>query len=100
MLVERTRDAGARDLVFGYDWKDKDQLLRAFKKVINRYPINLASEDGYCFHSLRHSFGTWHFAAGTKPRNLMEMMGHANIATTLGYGHATDEGKQHDINNI
>ena len=70
------------------------------QKVINRYPINLASEDGYCFHSLRHSFGTWHFAAGTKPRNLMEMMGHANIATTLGYGHATDEGKQHDINNI
>ena len=64
MLIERTRDAGARDLVFGYDWKDKDQLLRAFKKVINRYPINLASEDGYCFHSLRHSFGTWHFAAG------------------------------------
>ena len=100
MLIDRTQNAGARDLVFGYDWKDKDQLLRAFKKVINRYPINLASEDGYCFHSLRHSFGTWHFAAGTKPRNLMEMMGHANIATTLGYGHATDEGKQHDINNI
>ena len=100
MLQTRVQDLGARDLVFGYDWKDKDQLLRAFKKVINRYPINLASEDGYCFHSLRHSFGTWHFAAGTKPRNLMEMMGHANIATTLGYGHATDEGKQHDINNI
>ena len=49
MLQTRVQDLGARDLVFGYDWKDKDQLLRAFKKVINRYPINLASEDGYVF---------------------------------------------------
>ena len=110
MLQERTKDKGARERVFGNDWgkrdgKDgnlyaKDRLLRAFKKVINNYPVNLASEDGYCFHSLRHSFGTWHFAHGTKPRNLMDMMGHANIATTLVYGHATDKGKQHDINNI
>ena len=97
MLQKRVQDLGARDLVFGYDWKDKDQLLRAFKKVINRYPVQLASEDGYCFHSLRHSFGTWAFANGCKPRNIQSMMGHANIATTLGYGHATDEGNQHDI---
>ena len=64
------------------------------------YPVNLDHKDGYCFHSLRHSFGTWMFAAGSKPRNIQYMMGHKNIATTLGYAHATDKGNQADINNI
>ena len=52
------------------------------------------------FPQLRHSFGTWMFAAGSKPRNIQYMMGHKNIATTLGYAHATDKGNQADINNI
>ena len=110
MLQMRCQDLGARDRVFGTDWgareceregkRAKDRLYKVFKKVMQAYPVNLSSEDGYCFHSLRHSFGTWHFAAGSKPRNIQYMMGHANIATTLGYAHATDEGNQSDINNI
>ena len=110
MLQKRCQDLGARDRVFGSDWgpregeragkRAKDRLYKAFKKVMQAYPVNLSTEDGYCFHSLRHSFGTWHFANGSKPRNIMEMMGHANMATTLGYAHATDQGKQSDINNI
>jgi integrase len=110
MLQMRCQDLGARDRVFGTDWgaregeregkRAKDRLYKTFKKVMQSYPVNLSTEDGYCFHSLRHSFGTWHFAAGSKPRNIQYMMGHANIATTLGYAHATDEGNQSDINNI
>ena len=110
MLQMRCQDLGARDRVFGTDWgaregeregkRAKDRLYKVFKKIMQAYPVNLSTEDGYCFHSLRHSFGTWHFAAGSKPRNIQYMMGHANIATTLGYAHATDEGNQSDINNI
>lgn len=110
MLQMRCQDLGARDRVFGTDWgaregepegkRAKDRLYKAFKRVMESYPVNLDHKDGYCFHSLRHSFGTWHFAAGSKPRNIQYMMGHANIATTLGYAHATDEGNQSDINNI
>ena len=110
MLQMRCQDLGARDRVFGTDWgaregeregkRAKDRLYKTFKKVMQSYPVSLSTEDGYCFHSLRHSFGTWHFAAGSKPRNIQYMMGHANIATTLGYAHATDEGNQSDINNI
>ena len=99
MLTERTKNAAPNDLVFGNDWVNKDQLLRAFKNVINR-SCNLKSEDGYCFHSLRHSFGTWHFASGSKPRQIMDLMGHKNIVTTLIYGKATDEGKREAINNL
>ena len=110
MLQMRCQDLGARDRVFGTDWgaregeregkRAKDRLYKTFKKVMQSYPVNLSTEDGYCFHSLRHSFGTWHFAAGSKPRNIRYMMGHANIATTLGYAHPTDKGNQSDINNI
>ena len=110
MLQKRCQDSGARDRIFGLDWgaregeqegkRAKDRLYKAFKKVMESYPVNLDHKDGYCFHSLRHSFGTWAFANGCKPRNIQYMMGHANIATTLGYAHATDEGNQHDINLI
>ena len=109
MLQNRCQDLGARDRVFS-DWgaregeregkRAKDRLYKAFLNVMESYPVNLAHKDGYCFLSLRHSFGTWHFAAGSKPRNIQYMMGHANIATTLGYAHPTDKGNQADINNI
>ena len=109
MLQKRCQDLHARDRVFS-DWgaregeregkRAKDRLYKAFLNVMESYPVNLDHKDGYCFHSLRHSFGTWHFAAGSKPRNIQYMMGHANIATTLGYAHATDKGNQADINNI
>ena len=49
--------------------------------------------DGYVFHSLRHSFATWHVQAGTPFRVLMDLMGHKNMVTTLIYGKATDQGR-------
>ena len=110
LLERRCQGLDARDRVFGLDWgaregeqegkRAKDRLYKAFLKVMESYPVNLDHKDGYCFHSLRHSFGTWMFAAGSKPRNIQYMMGHKNIATTLGYAHATDKGNQADINNI
>jgi integrase len=99
MLVDRTKDLGPNELVFGNDWANKDQLLRAFKNVITR-SLHLDPNDGFCFHSLRHSFGTWHFASGSKPRQIMDMMGHKNIVTTLIYGKSTDEAKREAVNNL
>lgn len=43
------------------------------------------------FHSLRHSFGTWHAEKGTPIRTIMALMGHKNISTTLRYAKATDQ---------
>ena len=99
MLIERTKDLNPNKLVFGNDWANKDQLLRAFKNVITR-SLHLDPTDGFCFHSLRHSFGTWHFASGSKPRQIMDMMGHKNIVTTLIYGKSTDEAKREAVNNL
>lgn len=83
LLVRKSQSSSP--LIFGNDWVDKDQLLRAFKKA-NR----IVKKEDYVFHCLRHSFATWHAEAGTPIRTLMALMGHKRIETTLRYAKATD----------
>jgi|TARA_R100000081_G_scaffold63452_1_gene32195 integrase len=72
--------------LFGSEWRDKDQLLRAFKKV-NKL---LNKEDAYVFHTLRHSYATWLADASVPIRTIMALCGHKRIETTLRYAKATD----------
>ena len=72
--------------LFGDEWRDKDQLLRAFKKVNKLIP----KEDAYVFHTLRHSYATWLAEAGVPLRSIMALCGHKRIETTLRYAKATD----------
>ena len=85
-LQDRLEAASPNVVVFD-DWSTKDQLLRAFNKV-RRY---VGLPEGYCFHSLRHSFATWHAEAGTPMRTLMGLMGHKRIETTLRYAKVTNK---------
>ena len=75
-----------RDYLFRDDWLNKDALYRAFKKV--RAHCGIAED--YVWHSLRHSFGTF-LGEATHPRQIMALMGHANVETSLRYVKATDE---------
>jgi len=72
--------------LFGDEWRDKDQLLRAFKKVNKLLP----KEEAYVFHTLRHSYATWLAEAGVPIRSIMALCGHKRIETTLRYAKATD----------
>ena len=85
-LQDRLEEVSPSVRVFD-DWSSKDQLLRAFNKV-RRY---IGLSEGYCFHCLRHSFGTWHAEAGTPMRTLMGLMGHKRIETTLRYAKITNK---------
>ena len=87
VLATRMEAVGPNVRIFGDEWRDKDQLLRAFKKVRNY----IGKDDTYVFHSLRHSFGTWCAEAGVPMRTLMTMMGHKRIETTLRYAKTTDK---------
>ena len=89
LLDEKCSQLATNDLVFGNDWSDKDQLLRAFKKLVKF--IN--KDDGYVFHCLRHSFGTWCAEAGVPVRTIMDLMGHKRIETTLRYAKTTDRAR-------
>lgn len=89
ILDHRTSQLAMNDLVFGSDWSDKDQLLRAFKKLVNF----IKKDESYVFHCLRHSFGTWCAEAGVPVRTIMDLMGHKRIETTLRYAKTTDRAR-------
>ena len=86
LLFERLEYLSPNVRVFGDEWNDKDQLLRSFKRV-RKYA---GLDQSLVFHSLRHSFATWHAEAGTPMRTLMTLMGHKRIETTLRYAKTTD----------
>ena len=82
--------------IFGDEWTGDDQLRRAFYKCMHF--IGCYEEDGYCFHSLRYCFGTWHMASGTPPVDVQNMLGHSAISTTLGYAKSTSESQEKHTN--
>jgi integrase len=85
ILLRRTADNMASALVFGADWSNKDQLYNAFKKARDYCQIS----DAHVWHSLRHSFGTW-VGEVAHPRQIMALMGHKQVETSLRYCKATD----------
>lgn len=86
-ILQRRFNQGSepKQRVFGCDWSNKDELYRSFKKVRDFCGIS----DDHVWHSLRHSFGTW-LGEVTHPRQIMALMGHRNIETSLRYVKATD----------
>lgn len=60
-----------------------DQLSGGFKALARE-----AGVEGVTFHSLRHTYASWMIAGGTDARTVQEIMGHADVRTTLQlYGH-------------
>ena len=96
ILDQRCQSLANMDYVFGGDWSDKDQLLRAFKKLVKF--IN--KDEAYVFHCLRHSFGTWCAEAGVPVRTIMDLMGHKRIETTLRYAKCTDRARSEALSLI
>lgn len=84
-----------RRYLFRDDWTNKDQLYGAFKKV----RAYLGIPEDYVWHSLRHSFATW-LGEHNSPRSVMELMGHADVTTTLRYMKPTDNAQRAAISSI
>jgi integrase len=62
---------------------------RGFQPLLKR--ANLADE-GFTFHSLRHTFATTLADKGVHPSTAQKMLGHSDIRMTLAiYTHATDD---------
>ena len=86
-VVSRCSQSSRSDVrIYGDEWRDKDQLLRAFKKVNKLLP----KDETYVFHTLRHSYATWLAEAGVPIRSIMALCGHKRVETTLRYAKATD----------
>ena len=62
---------------------------REFQPLLERAGL---ADEGFTFHSLRHTFATTLAAKGVHPSTAQTMLGHSDIRMTLAiYTHATDE---------
>jgi integrase len=62
---------------------------REFQPLLERAGL---ADEGFTFHSLRHTFATTLAAEGVHPSTAQKMLGHSDIRMTLAiYTHATDD---------
>ena len=75
----------------------KDRLLRRIHKLKKRCGI---TDEEKCFHTFRHGVATKLFAKGAAAPEVMDLLGHSQISTTMRYAHATAEGKRNAVSRL
>ena len=85
-IMERRVQYAIGPYLFG--WRDKDQLLRSFKR--NKAYAGLPDDDRV-WHTLRHSVATWLCERQVPIRTVMGVLNHKRVETTLRYAKASDK---------
>lgn len=70
-------------------YKEPRRVEYQFKKITDKCGLKAVN-----FHALRHTFATRLTEHGTDVKTLSELMGHANIKTTLKYMHSSERQKR------
>lgn len=78
-----TRSAGERALFVNH--RGKRLTRQGFWLILKNYAKTAKLPLSITAHTLRHSFATHLLGAGANVRDVQELMGHANIATTQRY---------------
>lgn len=82
--------------VFTMDGGRLGSLKKSYYAILEKAGIERINAKGQRvnWHSLRHTFGSLLAAAGADPKTIMELMGHANLATTQRYLHTDQKRKR------
>jgi len=73
----------------------RGRISKTFMQAVNALGLNAGRDDPrerVCFHSLRHTYASWHVLAGTDLYILGRLMGHKTPSMTARYGHLSPEG--------
>jgi integrase len=73
----------------------RERISKTFMMTVEALNFNMGREDArerVTFHTLRHTFASWHVLAGTDLYTLGRLMGHKTPQMTARYGHLSPEG--------
>ena len=84
-----------KELVFIGKRKNKiAQISNSFNKAVDELKLNEGVTDRkakICFHSLRHSFASWHVEQGTDLYTLQKLLGQSSFAMVQRYAHLSPD---------
>ena len=89
-MFEAIKRRGPDDHVFTRKDERLNDVPRVFFDVVAELEFNEGISDRrqrVCFHSLRHTFASWHVLAGTDIYTVKGLLGHSVIAMTERYAH-------------
>jgi integrase len=93
MLRARKRGLSEEPVFTARNGERISEVSQTFQRVVDETGLNKGVTDRrgkITFHSLRHSFASWHAMAGTDIRVLQKLLGHHNIQMTMRYSHLSE----------
>jgi integrase len=97
-MLEAMKRRGPDDPIFTRNDERMNDIPRVFFEVVADLGFNDDVPDRrqrICFHSLRHTFASWHVLAGTDIYTVKGLLGHSVIAMTERYAHLS-KGAMHN----
>ena len=76
------------------------EISNAFGAAVKALQLNEGVKDRrqrVCFHSLRHTFASWHIQSGTDLYTVKKLLGHSTILLTERYSHLRKDGLQQAV---
>lgn len=97
----RMNRQGPEDLVFSNrDGERLTEISKRFRVAIEALGFNKGVSDRrqrVCFHTLRHSFASWHVEGGTDLYTVKKLLGHGTIGMTERYSHLSQGALQNAV---
>jgi integrase len=103
-MLNRNIPGNPSDLVF----KDRNgnkikRISNSFYRTVKELGFNDGVEDRRlraCFHTLRHTFASWHVQNGTDLYTVQKLLGHSTIAMTERYSHLAKDNFKSAVKNF
>jgi integrase len=98
----RTPEWSDNDLVFpnrvGKPLDHNNLYHREYKPLLQKAELG---DEGFTFHSLRHTFATELFDQGKRPKIIQSLLGHSSITQTMDtYSHLLDDVDDDEIGGL
>ncbi len=91
MLERMYKEQAANELVFKDRYgKPLKIISKTYERAVNKLKLNAGvydDRDKVLFHTLRHTFASWHVQNGTDLYTVKELLGHSTIQLTERYSH-------------